>query len=335
MPLAQRREGATTADAQDTPSPCCAARRPPSPAPGPTAASARPTLARPGVPAHDGLVPLPGGEFLMGSAGPEANPHDGEGPVRPVSLPPFRLASRAVTNGEFAAFVNATGYRTEAERFGWSFVFHRFVSVAAAATVTGAVQGAPWWWAVPGACWRRPEGPDSRIKRHMEHPVVHVSWNDAMAYCAWAGLRLPTEAEWECAARGGLEQRVFPWGDDLTPGGVHRSNVWQGTFPDGDTGEDGFVGTAPADAFPPNAYGLYNLTGNVWEFCADWWSPTFHADVPRVNPQGPPSGTAKVMRGGSYLCHQSYCNRYRVAARSSNTPDSSTGNLGFRCAADA
>ncbi len=271
----------------------------------------------------------------MGSEGPEANPHDAEGPVRAVRVHSFRIAPRAVTNAEFAEFVNATGYRTEAERFGWSFVFHSFVPPDVALRVTQVVQATPWWWAVPGADWRRPEGPGSRIKQRMDHPVVHVSWNDAVAYCAWADVRLPTEAEWEYAARGGLEGMVFPWGDELSPGGVHLSNVWQGSFPNEDTGEDGFRGTAPADAFPPNGYGLYNVTGNVWELVADWWSTTFHSAGPREDPRGPDHGTARVMRGGSYLCHRSYCNRYRVAARSSNTPDSSTGNLGFRCAADA
>lgn len=332
------------------PGPCCAAAR--TRATG--LAPARPTVARLGGPRHQGLVALPGGEFLMGSTGPEANPHDGEGPVRPVRLRPFRMAARAVTNAEFAEFVNATGYRTEAERFGWSFVFDRFLPPEILAGVTGRVAAAPWWCAVPGACWRHPEGPGSRLKPRMDHPVVHTSWNDAAAYCDWAGLRLPSEAEWEFAARGGLVQAIFPWGQELTPGGEHRSNVWQGRFPDLDTGEDGFRGTAPVDAFAPNAYGLYNMTGNVWEFCADWWSatragsggegapaaaegqaaggPTSAAAV--VDPTGPASGTARVMRGGSYLCHASYCNRYRVAARSSNTPDSSTGNLGFRCAAD-
>jgi len=328
------------ADQDSLPGPCCSASRPAAlhaasaAASGPAAEPRRASL-RTGGTVRAGMVPLPGGEFLMGTEGPEANPHDGEGPVRAVRLRPFRLAPQSVTNAEFAEFVNATGYRTEAERFGWSFVFHRFVPPEAALGVTQVVQDTPWWWAVPGANWRRPEGPGSRIKQRMDHPVVHVSWNDAVAYCAWAGVRLPTEAEWEYAARGGVAGRIFPWGDELTPGGLHLSNVWQGGFPDEDTGEDGFRGTAPAGAFPPNGYGLYNMTGNVWEFVADWWSATFHAAGPREDPRGPDGGTAKVMRGGSYLCHRSYCNRYRVAARSSNTPDSSTGNLGFRCAADA
>ncbi len=157
---------------------------------------------------------------------------------------------------------------------------------------------------------------------------------DAQEFCAWAGRRLPTEAEWDYAARGGLEQKRFPWGDELTPNGEHRCNIWQGEFPSRNTLDDGYLGTAPVDAFPANGFGLYNPSGNVWEWCADWFSPTFHMVGPRDSPVGPPAGDTKVIRGGSYLCHDSYCNRYRVAARSSNTPNSSTGNMGFRCVRD-
>jgi formylglycine-generating enzyme required for sulfatase activity len=280
------------------------------------------------------MVALAGGEFLMGTDDGEGFPADGEGPVRRVRVRPFLMDRRAVTNAQFAEFVQATGYKTEAERFGWSYVFHQFVTPRGRDLVIGTIAEAPWWWAVKRAYWAKPEGPDSTLRHRRDHPVVHVSWNDAMAYCAWAGKRLPTEAEWECAARGGLEQKRYPWGDELLQGGSHRCNIWQGRFPDVNTGADGYLGTAPAGAFPPNGYGLYNVAGNVWEWCADWFSRTYPVEGPRDNPTGPASGQAKALRGGSYLCHRSYCNRYRVAARSKNTVDSSAGNMGFRCAAD-
>lgn len=278
---------------------------------------------------------IPGGEFVMGTNDPVGFPADGEGPKREVTLSPYYIDETSVTNQQFARFIKSTGYVTEAERYGWSFVFHLFVPPLVARTVTQAVTEAYWWWQVKGANWRRPEGPGSTIRDRMEHPVVHVSWTDAIAYCEWAGKRLPTEAEWEMAARGGLEGRTFAWGDELTPGGQHKCNIWQGVFPDKNTAEDGFAGTAPAKAFQPNGYGLYNVAGNVWEWQSDWFSPSHHSSGPQKNPKGPRTGVSRGIRGGSYLCHESYCNRYRVAARSSNTPDSSTGNLGFRSVMDA
>jgi formylglycine-generating enzyme len=286
-------------------------------------------------PVTNGMIYLSGGEFLMGTDSNEGFPKDGEGPVRNVKVNPFYIDPCTVSNSEFMEFVSHTGYKTEAELFGWSFVFNGFVSEEVAKTVTEVVQNAPWWWAVNGAYWKKPEGSDSDIKDRMDHPVVHVSWNDAMAYCNWSGKRLLTEAEWEYAARGGLVQKRYPWGDRLTPGGEHMCNIWQGTFPTKNTGKDGYLGTAPAKSFPANDYGLYNVSGNVWEWCSDGFSPTYYKEGTSDNPKGPANGNARVTRGGSYLCHKSYCNRYRVAARSSNTPDSSTGNIGFRCAADA
>jgi sulfatase modifying factor 1 len=284
------------------------------------------------------MVPVPGGPFLMGGADADSFPADGEGPVREVTVTAFRIDPKAVTNAQYATFVKATGYRTEAERFGWSFVFDQFVTGEAADRVLDAtVPQAPWWLAVEGADWRHPEGPGSDLARRDNHPVVHVSWTDATAYATWAGKRLPTEAEWEKAARGGLVQARFPWGDEFTPRDRHRCNTWQGRFPRHNTGADGFLGTAPVTAFRPNAYGLYNTSGNVWEWVADRFSADWHAvgsPATRVDPRGPDSGRTRVMRGGSYLCHESYCNRYRVAARTSSTPDTTTGHCGFRCAAD-
>lgn len=265
------------------------------------------------------LLALPGGRFLMGTDDPDGFPADAEGPVREVAVEPFRIAATAVTNAGFATFVKATGHVTEAERFGFSFVFGAFLGERVAA-VSPPVAGVPWWRAVEGASWRCPEGPGSDVTGRQHHPVVHVSWNDALAYCAWSGTRLPTEAEWEYAARGGLERRRYPWGDELTPGGRHMCNIWQGEFPVVNTAADGHVSTAPVKSFRPNGFGLYNTVGNVWEWCAD--------------PFTPGEESSRAMRGGSYLCHDSYCNRYRVAARSSNTADSSTGNIGFRVAAD-
>lgn len=276
---------------------------------------------------------LPGGEFLMGTDSAEGFPQDGEGPVRSVSLDPFSIDVYPVTNDLFGRFVAATGYITEAERFGWSFVFWAHIpKTRFHELVEDTVAAAPWWCKVRGAKWNDPEGTGTNVAQRGNHPVVHVSWNDAQAFGQWSGQRLPTEAEWEYAARGGLEQKVYPWGDKLRPGGEHRCNIWQGEFPNYDTGDDAYTGTCPVDAFPPNGFGLYSVTGNTWEWCADWFDSEFHRTAGRNNPQGPPTGIARVMKGGSFLCHKSYCNRYRVAARSSNTRESSISNIGFRCA---
>ncbi|WP_376769351.1 formylglycine-generating enzyme family protein [Paenibacillus germinis] len=281
------------------------------------------------------MIYIPGGKFLMGTDDQEGFPSDGEGPVREISVNPFYIDATTITNEEFKRFVEDTGFQTEAETFGWSYVFHLFVSEATTLQVKNSAQQTPWWWVVHGADWLHPEGPDSGIQDRMDHPVIHVSWNDAVAYCRWAGKRLLTEAEWEFAARGGLVQKRYPWGDILKPDGRHMCNIWQGKFPEKNHASDGYAGTAPAKSFEPNGYGLYNVAGNVWEWCSDWFSPTYHINGAKDNPTGPPSGDNRVLRGGSYLCHASYCNRYRVAARSKNTPDSSAGNIGFRCAADA
>jgi formylglycine-generating enzyme required for sulfatase activity len=281
------------------------------------------------------MVQLAGGAFRMGTDTDVGFPADGEGPVREVTLDPFYIDIHPVTNRTFREFVEATRYKTEAEKFGWSFVFEGDIPRKDyARLVQDTVRGSEWWCQVKGANWKHPEGPGSALKTRWDHPVVHVSWSDAVAYAKWAGKRLPTEAEWEYAARGGLEQKTYPWGDELTPGGTHRCNIWQGHFPDFNTAEDGYASTSPIGAYPPNGYGLDSITGNAWEWCSDWFHPGFHRTADRNNPTGPSTGAARVMKGGSYLCHHSYCNRYRVAARSSNTPDSTTTNLSFRCVRD-
>ena len=278
------------------------------------------------------MASLTGGTFLIGSEDRFAYPADGEGPVREVEVSPFWIDLCAVSNREFARFVDKTGYQTEAEEYGWSFVFGGLLPDDF--PPTRAVSNAPWWRQVEGASWRRPEGPQSDLGERLDHPVVHVSWSDAQAYCSWAGKRLPTEAEWEFAARGGLEGRAFPWGDELEPEGEHRMNVWQGSFPDANSLDDGFFGTCSVGEFEPNEHGLHNTTGNVWEWTRDWFHAGFRLRDKQRDPEGPPNGTHRVQKGGSYLCHESYCRRYRVAARQGNTPDSSAGNLGFRCARD-
>jgi formylglycine-generating enzyme required for sulfatase activity len=285
----------------------------------------------------DDMVPIAAGEFRMGSDRREGYPRDGEGPSRPVVLSGFEIDRCAVSNARFARFVSATGYVTDAERTGSSMVFAGLLPDDF--EPTRGVAAAPWWREVPGADWRHPEGPHSTLDSRDALPVVHVSWSDAAAFAAWAGKRLPTEAQWERAARGGLEGARFPWGDDETPGGEHRCNVWQGSFPDRNDCADGFYGLAPVDAFAPNGFGLHNMVGNCWQWCADAFDPMMlrraSAEVPRTDPRVEPGrpefGVVRALRGGSYLCHPSYCFRYRVAARNGASPDSSAGHIGFRC----
>ncbi|HWI80762.1 formylglycine-generating enzyme family protein [Ramlibacter sp.] len=307
---------------------CCVPARPAAAPAGPVAAGAGVGAAR----AAAGLLALAGGEFAMGADDREGFPADGEGPARRVSLRPFRIAAAAVTNAEFSAFVRATGYVTQAEEVGSSFVFYLQVAPALRAAIRQVPSGLPWWLEVADACWQRPAGPGSHIRDRMDHPVVHVSWHDTQAYCAWAGVRLPSEAEWEFAARGGLAGRRYPWGDEL--GGDPPCNIWRGAFPN-QPAPGWQPGTVPARSFAPNGLGLFNAAGNVWEWCADWFSPDYHRATAAADPLQTQETGRRSSRGGSFLCHDSYCNRYRVAARGSNTPDSSASNYGFRVAADA
>ncbi len=258
---------------------------------------------------------------------------DGEGPSRVVKVAPIAVDPFAVTNRWFAEFVAASGYRTEAERFGWSAVFVGLLSADVAASPQSS--GAGWWRRVDGACWRLPEGPASTVADRLDHPVVHVSWSDAMAFARWAGGRLPSEAEWEYAASGGLASKRFPWGDAEPDDAGHTPcNIWQGSFPGQNTVLDGYRGTAPVDAFEPNGFGVFNMVGNTWEWCADAFQVRSLARAARVRNDAARLGNERLLKGGSYLCHRSYCYRYRIAARSGATADSATGHVGFRLVFD-
>lgn len=269
---------------------------------------------------------IPGGTALVGTADPRI-PDDGEGPLRRVRVKPFRIGRAAITNAEFRKFIDATGYKTEAELFGWSFVF--WSQVPEGVGDTGGAADTEWWRKIDGAIWSAPNGPGTQAACRDDHPVVHVSWKDARAYAAWVGGRLPSEAEWEHAARGGLDDVPFPWGteepDDtnFTP-----CNIWQGRFPEANTARDGFETTAPDISFAPNGYGLYNIVGNVWEWTADTYR--IKSLKKSVKARLRAMKGYRVSKGGSFLCHKSYCYRYRIAARSATAPDSTTTHHGFR-----
>jgi formylglycine-generating enzyme required for sulfatase activity len=303
------------------------------------------TSAAPG-PAPAGMVWVPGGTFWMGCENcgmPDALP------AHLVAVDGFWMDRAPVTNAEFDRFVIATRYVTVAERpldpgdypgvprdklVPGSAVF---IPTRAPVALDNPLQ---WWRYTPGANWRHPEGPGSSLKDRSDHPVVHVAYEDVAAYATWANKRLPTEAEFEFAARGGLDRHMYPWGNDLTPGGKAAANIWQGQFPAKDRGEDGYLGTSPVTAFPPNGFGLYDMGGNVWQWCADWYRPDVYGTRTAVthNPQGPadsfdpqePSAAKRVLRGGSYLCTDQYCARYLVGSRGKGEVSSGTSNLGFR-----
>jgi sulfatase modifying factor 1 len=297
--------------------------------------------------APEGMVWVPGGDFIMGSR----DGADDEKPPHRVSVSPFWMDRTEVTNDQFAAFVRDTRYVTVAEKEvdavkypGLSAEDRKpfsavFVPPAAPVNLANQPPGQPaWWHRVNGADWRHPEGPASDIRDRGNHPVVHVCWDDAAAYAAWAGKRLPTEAEWEFAARGGLEGKTYCWGNELKPDGRWMANVWQGQFPWENTAEDGYRGTAPVASFVPNGYGLHDMSGNVWEWCADWYHSRYYWTSPAVDPPGPGTGEPdidgqpqRVRRGGSFLCSDLYCRRYLPSPRDKSPADSAASHTGFRC----
>jgi formylglycine-generating enzyme required for sulfatase activity len=273
-------------------------------------------------------------------------------PIHTVEITGFWMDQNLVTNERFAAFVGATSYVTVAERKPDR---RDFPTVPEDKLVPGSVVFSPpnhpvilddisgWWRFVPGASWKHPEGPQSDLKGREKHPVVQVCWEDAAAYAKWAGKRLPTEAEWEYAARGGLTQKAYVWGDEFRPGGKLMANTWQGRFPDQNTKEDGWERTSPVASFPPNGFGLYDMAGNVWQWCNDWYRPDYYAHSPRANPQGPadsmdplePGMAKRVQRGGSFLCTDQYCSRYMPGGRGKGAVDTGSSNVGFRCVLSA
>jgi formylglycine-generating enzyme len=295
-----------------------------------------------------GMVWIPGGRFWMGCEGcgmPDALPS------HLVEVDGFWMDRTPVTNAEFQRFVDATGYTTVAERTPDPADYPgvpRDKLVAGSAVFHPTSEAVPlhdplrWWKYAAGASWKRPQGPGSSIRDRRNHPVVHIAFEDAEAYARWAGKRLPTEAEFEFAARGGLDRNLYPWGNALKPGGKVVANTWQGTFPARDDAEDGYAGTSPVTAFPANGFGLYDMGGNVWQWCADWYRPDFYAVLATgtvtQNPTGPassfdpqePGAAKRVVRGGSYLCTDQYCARYLVGSRGKSEVRSSTSNLGIR-----
>jgi sulfatase modifying factor 1 len=314
------------------------------------------------APAPPGMVWIAGGEFTMGTNDVRSFPN--ERPAHRVRVEGFWIDEHDVTNAEFAKFVEATGYVTTAEKKpDWAELKKQLppgtpkpddsVLVAGSLVFKPTSRPVPlndlsaWWRWVPGACWRNPEGPGSNIVGRENHPVVQVSWDDAVAYTKWAGKRLPTEAEWEYAARGGLEDKRYPWGDEFRPNGKWMANTWQGMFPVTNTAEDGFTGTSPVKSFPPNGYGLFDMAGNVWQWCSDWYRVDAFTQIATElasknvcrDTGGPseswdpadPDAPKRVIKGGSFLCNPSYCESYRPSARRGTPPDTGSSHTGFRC----
>jgi formylglycine-generating enzyme len=331
-----------------------------------TMASPNATASNPDAPSGDQVrrkappatVWISGRTFLMGTNDKESFPN--ERPAHLVQVQGFWMDQHDVTNAEFSKFIEATGYVTTAERkIDWEDLKKELPpgtpkpddsALAAGALVFTQTSGpvplndlSAWWRWVHGANWRHPEGPESSIQGRENHPVVQVSWHDAAAYAQWAGKRLPTEAEWEFAARGGLEAKRYVWGDEFKPGGKYMANTYQGQFPVKDTGEDGFAGTSPVGSFPANAYGLYDMAGNVWQWCSDWYRADSNMEAASKNvcrnPVGPaesydpgdPYSPKRVVKGGSFLCNPDYCESYRPSARRGTPPDTGSSHTGFRC----
>ena len=311
--------------------------------------------------APPGMVLVGGGTFSMGAAGSHALPR--EFPVHPVQVHSFYLDTTEVTNAQFRAFVAATGYITVAEKpIDWKTLELQLppgtpepapadlqpgsLVFTPPPAVYGLDNWSQWWSWVPGACWYAPEGPGSNLDGREQHPVVHIAYRDALAYAEWAGKRLPTEAEWEWAARGGRSDVIYPWGTQDVNTGIPMCNFWQGRFPIDNTVTDGYFATAPVAQFPPNAFGLYDMAGNVWEMVSDWYDPAYYGTLPTdsavINPSGPerpynpeaPYTLPTVIKGGSFLCNDAYCASYRVSARMPLELDAATNHTGFRCAQD-
>jgi sulfatase modifying factor 1 len=305
-------------------------------------------------PAPDGTVWIPAGEFSMGT---QEEMFTDTRPVHRVAVNGFWMDKTEVTNEQFSKFVNATNYITVAERKPKA---EDYPGADPANLVAGSVVFSPpsravplndhmqWWAYVPGANWRHPEGPESDLKGREKHPVVHIAWEDANVFAKWAGGRLPTEAEFEWAARGGLDRKKYPWGDEFKEGNKFHANTFQGHFPNTNTAEDGFISSAPVATFEPNSFGLFDVAGNVWEWCSDWYRADYYQTLALKgstarNPQGPkdsndptePGVAKRVMKGGSFLCTDQYCSRYMPGGRGKGAPDTGTNHLGFRLVRDA
>ena len=273
----------------------------------------------------DSFIDVPGGRQIVGTDNPMIK-SDGEGPAREVRVAPFRMSAIAVTNAWFSDFIAETGYVTDAERYGWSLVFWSFADPAKSFQRVAEV---PWWCKVEGADWSHPFGPNSDIARLSDHPVAHISWNDAVAFAKWMGGRLPTEAEWERAATAG-DSRTYPWGELEPTDSELPCNIWQGKFPEINECADGYSGSAPVRSFKPNPWGFFNMSGNVWEWCSDPFQVKSNAKFAKQRNERARANKEKLAKGGSYLCHKSYCYRYRIAARTAATSDSSAGHMGMR-----